>query len=188
MQIELGVQNCPFLYNFDKWGGLATDSWVKALWEKISTLKLEVEIDYRQLPPPREYDSFIMEALIDDLNTAEAIGFNRVRKYQEALTFSDICTPNGRTIDPSYSQGWQASFKGTLGRHRSIHAFGREGPSDDDWETWELALRRLCLGSLTLSIPLGRWRAAPNCIWRVLFNEEEGGMVPLKYCQIGREL
>ena len=104
MQIELGVQHCPFLYDFNKWGDLATDCWVKALWEKIFTLKLEVEIDYRQLPVPRENDSFIMEALINVLNTAEAVGFNRVRKHQEALTFSDICTPNGKTIDPSYLQ------------------------------------------------------------------------------------
>ena len=47
MQVELGVQNCPFLYDFDKWGDLATDCWVKAIWEKISTLKMEVEIDYK---------------------------------------------------------------------------------------------------------------------------------------------
>ena len=75
-----------------------------------------------------------MEALIDDLNTAEAIGFNRARKHQEVLTLSDICTPNGHTIDPSYLQDWQASFKGTLGHHRSVHEFGIERPSDVDWE------------------------------------------------------
>ena len=185
MQIELGVQHCPFLYDFNKWGELATDCWVKALWEKIFTLKLEVEIDYRQLPVPRENDSFIMEALINVLNTAEATGFNRVRKHQEALTFSDICTPNGKTIDPSYLQDWQASFEGSLGRHRSIHEFGREGPSKSDWNIWEVSLQRLCFGSLTLSIPLGKWKAAPNCIWRVLFNEEEGGTLEVSIDQEG---
>ena len=34
LQIELGVQHCPFKYNFEKWGHLVTDCWVKSLWER----------------------------------------------------------------------------------------------------------------------------------------------------------
>ena len=40
-----------------------------------------------------------------------------------------------------------------------------------------MSLRRICLGSLTLTNSLGAWKAAPNRIWRVLFNAEEGGIL-----------
>ena len=38
---------------------------------------------------------------------------------------------------------------------------------------------------MTLSIPLGKWKAAPNCIWRVLFNAEEGGTLEVLTDQEG---
>ena len=50
--MELGVTGCPFDYNYDKWGELATPSWVKAPWEKIWKLGLQVDIDYKPLKPP----------------------------------------------------------------------------------------------------------------------------------------
>ena len=34
LQVEIGVRGCPLTYDFGIWGELATDSWVKSLWEK----------------------------------------------------------------------------------------------------------------------------------------------------------
>ena len=51
--MELGVQHCPLQYDFKKWGELATHSWIKGIWEKVSTLGIEVEIDYKSFPLPR---------------------------------------------------------------------------------------------------------------------------------------
>ena len=31
LQLELGVRHCPFQYDFDKWGALAIESWIKSL-------------------------------------------------------------------------------------------------------------------------------------------------------------
>ncbi len=33
LQLELGVQGYPLEYNFDQWGGMAMDSWIKAFWK-----------------------------------------------------------------------------------------------------------------------------------------------------------
>ena len=173
LQLELGVRRCPFEYDFQKWGELATDSWIKALWEKISVLHLEVDIDYKALPLPRENDRFIMEAAEEVLSGYDLVRFNRVRKRQEAMTFSDICTPNGTRFDDTFLHDWQDGFEGSLGRHRSAYAFGEEHPTEEDWKLWRLTLRRMCLGSLSLPTPLRERKEASPRTWRIFFAEEE---------------
>ena len=54
LHVELGVLDCPFLYDYTKWGHLTTNLWVKALWEKVSTLQLNLRLNYRGLPPTRD--------------------------------------------------------------------------------------------------------------------------------------
>ena len=87
MQMEMGVTGCPLTYDFKKWGKLTTDTWVKALWEKISTLGLDVDIEYKKIEAPRENDCSIMEVMIDVLSKDDLIKFNRARKRQESLFF-----------------------------------------------------------------------------------------------------
>ena len=45
LQLELGVPDCPLQYDFEVWGHLATDSWVKALWEKIDRFGIVLTIE-----------------------------------------------------------------------------------------------------------------------------------------------
>ena len=37
LQLELGVRGFPLHYDYDIWSVLATNSWIKSLWEKKST-------------------------------------------------------------------------------------------------------------------------------------------------------
>ena len=60
----MGVAGCPFDYNCETWHELATDSWVKSLWERIQKFDLSVEIDYKTLEMPREKNECIMERLV----------------------------------------------------------------------------------------------------------------------------
>ena len=46
LQIELGVSKCPLLYNYKIWGDLATNSWIKALWERIQKYNIKIDLDY----------------------------------------------------------------------------------------------------------------------------------------------
>ena len=86
LQLELGVAGCPFKYDFDIWGELATDSWVKSLWERIQHFKIDIEMEYPTLKPPREYDECIMEKLVKQgVRGSELVSINRVRKHQESI-------------------------------------------------------------------------------------------------------
>ena len=53
MQLELGMAGYPFKYDFKIWGDLATDTWVKSLWERIRHFDLSLEVDYNTLEMPR---------------------------------------------------------------------------------------------------------------------------------------
>ena len=66
LQLEMGVAGCPFDYNYVTWNKLATDSWVKSLWEQIQKLDLPVENDYKTLKMPREKDEYIIERLVHE--------------------------------------------------------------------------------------------------------------------------
>ena len=48
LQLELGVPDNPLLYNFSIWSVLATDSWIKSLWEKIQAYKIDINMDYKK--------------------------------------------------------------------------------------------------------------------------------------------
>ena len=86
-----------------KWGHLATDSWVKVLRKKFSTLQLDLRLDYKEIPKPRERDACIMELLmLQGWSGKEQAEANCVRKYQEAMFLSCITNAGGTKIEPSY--------------------------------------------------------------------------------------
>ena len=110
LQLELGVDDCPFLYNYGVWGCLATESWVKALWVKLDEFGIDLLLEYQKIPRPRERDQLIMQTFVDDgCRGKELGGQNRARKCQEALYLSDIAMPAGRKIDGAYLKDWKRS-------------------------------------------------------------------------------
>ena len=77
LQLELGVTGYPFQYDYGVWSRLATDSWVKSLWERIDKFDLSLELDYNTLELPRENDRPIMEWLVrEGYRGAELEGIN----------------------------------------------------------------------------------------------------------------
>ena len=52
LQLKLGVPDNPFKYPFDVWGDLATDSWVKSLWERIDNYDIALKLDYPSIASP----------------------------------------------------------------------------------------------------------------------------------------
>ena len=176
LQLELGVSGCPFSYEFDVWESLATDSWVKSLWERIQHFGLDLQLDYKVLPMPRVNDECIMESCVETgIRGSALIGINRVRKHQEALFLSDIVTADGRKIDPSYVGDWTSTQEYQLGKHRSQFEFGRECPTPADWEAWSRYWNEQCNNSQFHILPsfLGGWRAPSPRIWRAFYDEDE---------------
>ena len=51
LQLEMGVSGYPLNYDYGLWGELATDSWVKSLWERVCRFKIDLDIKYKKLSP-----------------------------------------------------------------------------------------------------------------------------------------
>ena len=67
---------------------------------------------------------------------------------------------------------WTDFHESDLGRHRSRYQYGREHPTEENWNEWKIALSRFTLPNLYLLQPLGPWLALPQRIWRYHFNAE----------------
>ena len=65
LQVEIGVPDCPFNYDFEIWGHLSTDAWAKALWEKIDELGIVLDLQYDDIPIPRSKDRDIMDCMVE---------------------------------------------------------------------------------------------------------------------------
>ena len=72
LQIKLGVPDSLLL---------ATDSWIKSLWQKIDAYDLQVDIKYDSIATPRERDKpIIQDVIAAGLSGHRLIQFNRVQK------------------------------------------------------------------------------------------------------------
>ena len=194
LQLELGVAGCPFKYDFDIWGELATNSWVKSLWERIHHFKIDIEMDYPTLKPPRENDECIMEKLVKQgVRGSELVCINRVRKHQESIFTSDIATAKGTRVDPIYFNSWHDSYERVLGKRRSRFIYGEERPSEGDWKVWRKKLSSRTPGHQLVDRDLGQWKHPSPRIWRSFWNEgsisvdllaDNGDVLNYKYAQV----
>ena len=65
LQPELGVAKFPIVYDYDTWSGLAIDSWIKSVWEKVDKLGIDVNLIYEPVSLPRNRDAYIMERFVE---------------------------------------------------------------------------------------------------------------------------
>ena len=64
---------------------------------------INLDVEYKSLPMPRENDECIMERLLSEgVLGQELISINRAQKHQEAIFLSDIFMKNGLKIGPIY--------------------------------------------------------------------------------------
>ena len=175
LQLELGVPDCPLLYDFTVWGDLATECWVKSIWEKIHTLNIEVKIVYPTMKKPRERDKCIMQALLDaNIDSTTWIACNKVRIHQEAMWLSCIADASGNGVETTYLQSWRESPEIEWGKRRSKLEFGRGWPTEDEWTKWNQAWRTYSLSARArFPLPLGKQINPSPRVWRVFFYENE---------------
>ena len=174
LQLELGVPDNPFQYPFEIWGELATDSWVKSLWERIDSYDIALELDYTPIQPPRQHDKSIMVELVNThkWRGAKLQRANRARQRNEALFLSDLANASGTGLEPHLLDDWTESLEATWGKHRSSLTFSPTDPNDEDWRTWRGALRLFTTGGYRLQQPLGKWTSSGHRIWRTTTTDE----------------
>ena len=99
--VELGLLFHPLQVPYTQFESLATHSWMKMLWEKLSRFKVRAVVANFNTAIPREGDEFIMQVLIRCGYSNDMLHrLNRVRVCQQLLFMSDFLTSSGNKINP----------------------------------------------------------------------------------------
>jgi hypothetical protein len=99
--VELGLSFQPLQESFDQFEFLATNSWMKILWEKLPKFGMKVVVADFNADYPCEGDPFIMQVLIQSGYSKEMLlWLNRVQVSLQLLFMSDILTASGNKISP----------------------------------------------------------------------------------------
>lgn len=177
-QLEVGTGTFFLELDFDKYGFLATESWVRCLWRFISENKITLRCTEAVTPTlQRENDFFLMEELVerDEMTSQELISVNRCRLNLEALTAACITSGDGRKIT-------NAAAAGERDRDQpSKWIWQKEEPSSTDWGKWRVGLHRLTSATGLLRVPLGRWISEPHKTWKWFYDHNDSCL----YRQLG---
>ena len=137
--VELGLSFHPLQTPYKVFEQLATHSWMKMLWEKLSKFNVKAVVTNITTAFPCEGDEFIMQVLMRSGYTNEALRhLNRVRVCQQLLYMSDVLTASGNKINPEVltrrppEDAW------------SNMTWPNEHPTDSDFKMWHRAMVSIC--------------------------------------------
>ncbi len=155
--IEIGLPGQLLHQDYKKFGKLATNSWLKHLWEFCDDSNLQLTSKTPQLHLARDHDEFLMTAFASHgYQYSQLTLLNLCCLFCHALRLSDISTRDGRRILP---RNWQGYPTDSSGCEFEWHYHGR--PSNTAWDLWRLALWNCFLTIETaqqiLRQPLGSW-------------------------------
>ena len=107
--IEVGIGSNIFVQDYNKFGHLLTDSWVKTLWKFCHDNDIVLDGEYSWPTTLREHDAYLMQMLIDRNDDLFSLGeirlINRCRLYLQLMSLSDACTGDGSRFTHSTVTG-----------------------------------------------------------------------------------
>ena len=161
--LELGMGMQPFQVNFNKYGALALDSWLKSLWEKANMFRIVLTESLMEILMPSKNDNWLMRILIDNgHNLEELIRLNWVQIHQHVLFVSDVLLDSsGRVINKKYLMCWSMSEKW------STYLFPHQSPPPKDPKLWPHALQGVRVRQV------GKFINQGHKIWDWWYVEEE---------------
>ena len=163
--IELGLPGHMFQQDFDKFGHLATHSWLTHLWIFCRASNIQLKPSTPTIPLERENDSYLMSQFYQyGYRTEELYHLNLCRLWCHSVRLSDITTGDGFRIHPL---SWLGYHHDDAGNAFKWPTHGR--PSRKCWTLWQTALRS-CFLTLQqpqqiLRRPLGKWLTALPTTW-----------------------
>ena len=103
-QLEVGVGRNLFQLDFDTYGDLLTDCWIKTLWKFCQSNNITLLDRHSHFPTPQqENDVFLMEIFVHEgYSKAKLAKINRCRLYLGALTLSDVMNGYGNGFTTAY--------------------------------------------------------------------------------------
>lgn len=168
LQLEVGCRGLPFKEPFSFMGHHTTHSWVRCFWECIDAAGVDLEVDYPEIPFPRENDLTIMQiAFMLGYSGSVLEAINRCRLFVCAIFLSDVTNAQGTRID-----------YGRCGREvdhtpSSSYRFPTTRPSDSDWKEWQLFWERYCLPDGSLPRSLGKWIHPSHKSWVWMYDPQQ---------------
>ncbi len=167
LYVELGLSFQLLQEQYNKYGYLATHSWMKTLWEKLSMFNMHIIVADQPLEFPREGDQFIMQVLIKARYTSKAFScLNRVRVSLQLLFMSDILTASGNKVCTdilSHRPQGEAWSKMKL---------PHEYPTDSDMMIWRNDMLSICPSQSHIS-SIGHFIGRLHRIWQWLWSKTE---------------
>ena len=161
LMLEVGFGFQPLKLDYTRYGALATHSWVKMLWEKLSMFGIVTEIQDMERDFPRRGDKFLNQVFEDlGFSWSERVRLNRVRVYLQVLFLSDVATASGARIEVEKMYPRPLDYKWS-----TYSRWPKEQPTPSDFELWKEAMISIC-PSKSIVNKLGEFRAPTHRIWR----------------------
>jgi hypothetical protein len=152
-QLEVGCKGNPLNEDCHTLGWLATEGWVKAVWERALHYRFTIMLDYPMQDPPRERERNLVKIFLENGKMgSELRSINKCRISHQAMYLSCLSTAEGKNLNPIYFIPPQVN------KRMSFHQFGHEEPTRQDWASWEAFWRGYCGQFLEFPLPLGDWK------------------------------
>ena len=165
--VKLGMSFHPLQVPYKQFQQHLTHSWMKMLWEKLSRFNLKAVIGNINWVRPREGDEFIMQVLLHNGHTNDALRrLNRMRVCQQLLFMSDVLTASGNKINP------EVLSRRPPGEAWSNMTWPNEHPTDLDFQMWHRAMLSIC-PSQRGGTRVGRFIGPTHRIWRWTWNMKD---------------
>ena len=100
LQLQLGSNLNPLMLDYNQWGYLAPLLRGKMLWRSLNHFNVEIYMNYKQIPLPREHDKLIMNiCMATSISKADMCSMNRCWGFLGVLFLSDMCTADGKYLE-----------------------------------------------------------------------------------------
>jgi hypothetical protein len=159
--VKVGLSFHPLQEPYERYGYHATHSWMKMLWEKLSTFNMKLIVVDTIQQYPQENDQFIMQVLVKFGYSGDMLKrVNCVRILQQLLFMLDILTASGSKINAK-AVSWRAN-----GERRLTLCWPKEQLTHSDLQLWKTAVQLIC-PSKSRAATVGRFAAASHKFWRL---------------------
>ena len=171
-KIHVGSDQNFFDLDFDKYGHLLPQSFLKTTWQFVHEYNIKMPTVLSQLQPSRDHDKFLMDTFVNaepKFTATELQRLNRCRLYLHVSTVSDITDGSGVRISKQSSNGHRDPDRP---QYHDWPEQGRPGPRE--WQLWRKALK-ICFASTTLrelDQPLGVWIDGHRQHWKWFYNPQ----------------
>ena len=106
MCMELGMPECPFSYDYERFAGCVTHSWMKHLWLFCDMMNVELRRVCPTFKHKRKHDKNLMQYFTNNgFHGYKLASVNMRRLYLKVVLLSDITTGDGMYIDQSIYDG-----------------------------------------------------------------------------------